>query len=188
MSCTWNLMCVFVCESRYTQADWHSGCQDAHSETAVLIEPPEGTVTRVCNEVLWDGMTVFYRHWKRNVRSVYVLQSRSGGPGLVRILRGAFCSRQRTPLLVSLYLLTIHAVLLLCLGGYLWASEREKERRGERGREKGGTLHFLFIERPDNKGRVLSLRERLLHDMYTDLQTGQMFLSFCIFCFKWRYF
>ncbi|MCJ8742935.1 hypothetical protein PDJAM_G00087970 [Pangasius djambal] len=76
---------------RYTQDEWHSGPRDVHSETAVLIEPPEGAVTR----------------------------SRSGGPGLVRMLRGAFCSRQRTPLLVSLYLLTIHAVLLLCLGGYL---------------------------------------------------------------------
>lgn len=76
---------------RYTQDEWLSGPQDVHSETAVLIEPPEGAVTR----------------------------SRSGGPGLARMLRGAFCSRQRTPLLVSLYLLTIHAVLLLCLGGYL---------------------------------------------------------------------
>ncbi|KAF7693770.1 hypothetical protein HF521_007523 [Silurus meridionalis] len=73
---------------RYTQDQWLSG---PHSETAVLIEPPEGAVTR----------------------------SRSGGPGLGRSLRGAFCSRQRTPLLVSLYLLTIHALLLLCLGGYL---------------------------------------------------------------------
>lgn len=76
---------------RYTQDEWLSGPQDVHSETAVLIEPPEGAVTR----------------------------SRSGGPRLARMLRGAFCSRQRTPLLVSLYLLTIHAVLLLCLGGYL---------------------------------------------------------------------
>ncbi|XP_027016601.2 golgin subfamily B member 1 [Tachysurus fulvidraco] len=76
---------------RFTQDEWHSGAQDVHSDTAVLIEPADGAVTR----------------------------SRSGGPGLMRVLRGAFCSRQRTPLLVSLYLLTIHTVLLLCLGGYL---------------------------------------------------------------------
>ncbi|XP_053365113.1 golgin subfamily B member 1 [Clarias gariepinus] len=76
---------------RYRQEEWHSGPRDVHSETAVLIDPAEGTVTR----------------------------SRSGGPGLIRMFRGAFCSRQRTPLLVSLYLLTIHAVLLLCLGGFL---------------------------------------------------------------------
>ncbi|XP_058273585.1 golgin subfamily B member 1 isoform X2 [Hemibagrus wyckioides] len=76
---------------RHSQDEWLSGTRDVHSETAVLIEPAEGAVTR----------------------------SRSGGPGLLRTLRGAFCSRQRTPLLVSLYLLTIHAVLLLCLGGYL---------------------------------------------------------------------
>ncbi|KAK3544876.1 hypothetical protein QTP86_027585 [Hemibagrus guttatus] len=77
---------------RHSQDECHSpGVCDVHSETAVLIEPADGTVTR----------------------------SRSGGPGLLRMLRGAFCSRQRTPLLVSLYLLTIHAVLLLCLGGYL---------------------------------------------------------------------
>ncbi|GAA6083104.1 golgin subfamily B member 1 [Tachysurus ichikawai] len=76
---------------RFTQDEWHSGAQDVHSDTAVLIEPADSAVTR----------------------------SRSGGPGLMRMLRGAFCSRQRTPLLVSLYLLTIHTVLLLCLGGYL---------------------------------------------------------------------
>ncbi|KAK2832102.1 hypothetical protein Q7C36_015564 [Tachysurus vachellii] len=76
---------------RFTQDEWHSGAQDVHSDTAVLIEPADGAVTR----------------------------SRSGGPGLMRMLRGAFCSRQKTPLLVSLYLLTIHTVLLLCLGGYL---------------------------------------------------------------------
>ncbi|XP_068442074.1 golgin subfamily B member 1 isoform X2 [Clinocottus analis] len=59
-------------------------------ETALLIEP-EGVVTR----------------------------TRRGGPGLMRMLRVAFCSRQRTPLLFSLYLLTVHVLLLLCLGGYL---------------------------------------------------------------------
>lgn len=37
----------------------------------------------------------------------------------MRMLRVAFCSRQRTPLLFSLYLLTVHVLLLLCLGGYL---------------------------------------------------------------------
>uniref|UniRef100_A0A8C7PVR3 Golgin B1 n=1 Tax=Oncorhynchus mykiss TaxID=8022 RepID=A0A8C7PVR3_ONCMY len=40
-------------------------------------------------------------------------------PGLMRMLRVSFCSRQRTPLLVSLYLLTVHVLLLLCLGGYV---------------------------------------------------------------------
>uniref|UniRef100_UPI003AAD879A uncharacterized protein golgb1 n=1 Tax=Centroberyx gerrardi TaxID=166262 RepID=UPI003AAD879A len=73
---------------RHTQAEWHEA---QHSETAVLIEPSDGAVTR----------------------------SRRGGPGLMRMLRVAFCSRQRTPLLLSLYLLTVHALLLLCLGGYL---------------------------------------------------------------------
>uniref|UniRef100_A0A3B3ZDT8 Uncharacterized protein n=1 Tax=Periophthalmus magnuspinnatus TaxID=409849 RepID=A0A3B3ZDT8_9GOBI len=45
--------------------------------------------------------------------------TRRVGPGLLRMLRVAFCSRQRTPLLFSLYLLTVHVLLLLCLGGYL---------------------------------------------------------------------
>ncbi|XP_062853113.1 golgin subfamily B member 1 [Trichomycterus rosablanca] len=76
---------------RFTRDEWHSGLQRTHSETAVLIEPKEGAVTR----------------------------SRTGGRGLGRMLRGAFCSRQRTPLLVSLYLLTVHVLLLLCFGGYL---------------------------------------------------------------------
>ncbi|XP_045071279.1 golgin subfamily B member 1-like isoform X2 [Coregonus clupeaformis] len=76
------------------QGEWqsaHEG-QFTASETAVLIEPPGGSVTRI--------------------RS-------SSGPGLMRMLRVAFCSRQRTPLLVSLYLLTVHVLLLLCLGGYV---------------------------------------------------------------------
>ncbi|XP_035383660.1 golgin subfamily B member 1 isoform X1 [Electrophorus electricus] len=76
---------------RYTQAEWSSGLRRTDSERAVLIEPPEGAVTR----------------------------SRSGAPGLARVIRAALCSRQRTPLLVALYLFTIHALLLLCLGGYL---------------------------------------------------------------------
>ncbi|KAI4888823.1 hypothetical protein NFI96_023933, partial [Prochilodus magdalenae] len=76
---------------RHTQGEWQSGVQGITSETAVLIEPPEGAITR----------------------------TRSGGPGLSRMLKGAFCSRQRTPLLVSLYLLTVHVLLLLCMGGYL---------------------------------------------------------------------
>ncbi|XP_040885710.1 golgin subfamily B member 1 isoform X2 [Toxotes jaculatrix] len=75
----------------HSQAKWHSAHEGDHSETAVFIEPPEGAVTR----------------------------SRRGGPGLMRMLRAAFCSRQRTPLLFSLYLLTVHVLLLLCLGGYL---------------------------------------------------------------------
>ncbi|XP_029617335.1 golgin subfamily B member 1-like isoform X3 [Salmo trutta] len=76
------------------QGEWqsaHEG-QFSASETAVLIGPPEGSVTRI--------------------RS-------SSGPGLMRMLRVAFCSRQRAPLLVSLYLLTVHVLLLLCLGGYV---------------------------------------------------------------------
>nr|XP_055047060.1 golgin subfamily B member 1 [Misgurnus anguillicaudatus] len=74
-----------------TQGEWQTASERMMSETAVLIEPPEGAVTR----------------------------TRSGGPGLLRMLRVAFCSRQRTPLLVSLYLLTVHVLLLLCMGGYL---------------------------------------------------------------------
>ncbi|KAI3366692.1 hypothetical protein L3Q82_009365, partial [Scortum barcoo] len=76
---------------RHGQAKWHSAQGEDHSETAVFIEPPEGAVTR----------------------------TRRGGPSLMRMLRVAFCSRQRTPLLLSLYLLTVHVLLLLCLGGYL---------------------------------------------------------------------
>ncbi|XP_042258801.1 golgin subfamily B member 1 [Thunnus maccoyii] len=76
---------------RHSQAKWHSTQEGDHSETAVFIEPSEGAVTR----------------------------TRRGGPGLMRMLRVAFCSRQRTPLLFSLYLLTVHVLLLLCLGGYL---------------------------------------------------------------------
>ncbi|KAK2892658.1 hypothetical protein Q8A67_012646 [Cirrhinus molitorella] len=76
---------------RYTQGEWQTASDAMVSETAVLIEPTEGAVTR----------------------------TRSGGPGLLRMLRVAFCSRQRTPLLVSLYLLTVHVLLLLCMGGYL---------------------------------------------------------------------
>ncbi|KAM7367305.1 hypothetical protein PAMP_015218 [Pampus punctatissimus] len=76
---------------RHSQAQRHSAQEGDHSETAVFIEPPEGAVTR----------------------------SRRGGPGLMRMLRVAFCSRQRTPLLLSLYLLTVHVLLLMCLGGYL---------------------------------------------------------------------
>ncbi|KAF7668557.1 hypothetical protein LDENG_00004920 [Lucifuga dentata] len=73
---------------RHTQAQWHS--DGDHSETAVFIEPPEGAVTR----------------------------TRRGGPGVMRMLRVAFCSRQRTPLLFGLYLLTVHVLLLLCMGGF----------------------------------------------------------------------
>ncbi|XP_069021072.1 golgin subfamily B member 1 isoform X1 [Embiotoca jacksoni] len=76
---------------RQSQAKWHSAQEGELSETAVFIEPPEGAVVR----------------------------TRRGGPGLVRMLRVAFCSRQRTPLLFSLYLLTVHVLLLLCLSGYL---------------------------------------------------------------------
>ncbi|XP_068611531.1 golgin subfamily B member 1 [Brachionichthys hirsutus] len=72
------------------QAKWHSE-QDDQSETAVFIEPPEGSAAR----------------------------TQRGGPGLMRTLRALFCSRQRTLLLFSLYLLTVHVLLLLCLGGYL---------------------------------------------------------------------
>uniref|UniRef100_A0A671L4J2 Golgin subfamily B member 1-like n=1 Tax=Sinocyclocheilus anshuiensis TaxID=1608454 RepID=A0A671L4J2_9TELE len=81
----------YCCQVYYTQGEWQTASEAMMSETAVLIEPPEGAVTR----------------------------TRSGGPGLLRMLRVAFCSRQRTPLLVSLYLLTVHVLLLLCMGGYL---------------------------------------------------------------------
>ncbi|XP_062239083.1 golgin subfamily B member 1 [Platichthys flesus] len=72
-------------------AQWHSDLEGDHSETSVFIEPPEGAVKR----------------------------SRRGGPGWKRMLRVAFCARQRTPLLISLYLLTVHVLLLMCLGGFL---------------------------------------------------------------------
>ncbi|XP_034433918.1 golgin subfamily B member 1 [Hippoglossus hippoglossus] len=76
---------------RHSSAQWHSTLEGDHSETAVFIEPPEGAVKR----------------------------SRRGGPGWMRMLRVAFCARQRTPLLISLYLLTVHVLLLMCVGGYL---------------------------------------------------------------------
>lgn len=75
---------------RHSQTKWPSAEEEDQSETAVFIEP-EGTVTR----------------------------TRRGGPGFMRMLRVAFCSRQRTPLLFSLYLLTVHVLLLLCMSGYL---------------------------------------------------------------------
>lgn len=73
------------------KAKWSSHQGDDHSETAVFIEPTEAAVTR----------------------------TRRGGPGLMRMLRATFCSRQRTPLFFSMYLLTVHVLLLMCLGGYL---------------------------------------------------------------------
>lgn len=76
---------------RHNQIRWNSAMEVDSSETAVFIEPPEGAVTR----------------------------TRRVGPGFLRMVRMAFCSRQRTPLLFSLYLLTVHVLLLLCLGGYL---------------------------------------------------------------------
>ncbi|XP_061570798.1 golgin subfamily B member 1 [Cololabis saira] len=75
---------------RHSQATWHPQEGD-QSETAVFIEPSDASLTR----------------------------TRRGGPGVMRMLRVAFCSRQRTPLLLSLYLLTVHVLLLLCLGGFL---------------------------------------------------------------------
>lgn len=75
---------------RHSQGTWHSAQEEDHSETAVFIE-----------------------------QEVAVTRARRGGPSLMRMLRGAFCSRQRTPLLLSLYLLTVHILLLLCLGGLL---------------------------------------------------------------------
>ncbi|XP_077399321.1 golgin subfamily B member 1 isoform X3 [Vanacampus margaritifer] len=64
-----------------------------NSETAVFIEPPEGSVTR---------------------------QTRRGTtPGLLRALRSGACWRRRTPLLVGVYLLSVHVLLLLCVGGFL---------------------------------------------------------------------
>ncbi|XP_051976472.1 golgin subfamily B member 1 [Xyrauchen texanus] len=76
---------------RNALGEWQTASEAKMSETAVLIEPPEGAISR----------------------------TRSGGPGLMRMMRVMFCSRQRTPLLVSLYLLTVHVLLLLCMGGYL---------------------------------------------------------------------
>ncbi|XP_027899940.1 golgin subfamily B member 1 [Xiphophorus couchianus] len=85
------LMATQDLHKRHSQASWYSANEGDLSETAVFIDPPEGAVTR----------------------------TRRGGPSLLRMLRVAFCSRQRTPLLLGLYLLTVHVLLLLCLGGYL---------------------------------------------------------------------
>ncbi|XP_051911552.1 golgin subfamily B member 1 [Hippocampus zosterae] len=63
-----------------------------HSETAVFIEPPPGGVTRT---------------------------RRGATPGLMRALRSGMCWRRRTPLLLAVYLLGVHVLLLLCLGGFL---------------------------------------------------------------------
>ncbi|XP_057711603.1 golgin subfamily B member 1 isoform X2 [Corythoichthys intestinalis] len=69
------------------QAKWED-----HSETAVFIEPPEGSVTR----------------------------TRRGTTGsFLRALRSGVCWRRRTPLLLGVYLLSVHVLLLLCVGGYL---------------------------------------------------------------------
>nr|XP_057933047.1 golgin subfamily B member 1 isoform X2 [Doryrhamphus excisus] len=61
------------------------------SEAAVFIEAPEGRVTR----------------------------TRRGGTGVLRALRAGVCWRRRTPLLLSIYLLSVHVLLLLCVGGFL---------------------------------------------------------------------
>nr|XP_020633601.1 golgin subfamily B member 1 [Pogona vitticeps] len=42
-----------------------------------------------------------------------------GGTGLRRVLRSLFCSRRRLPWLATIYLLTVHALLLLCFTGHL---------------------------------------------------------------------
>ncbi|XP_049616748.1 golgin subfamily B member 1 [Syngnathus scovelli] len=63
-----------------------------HSETAVFIEPPEGSVTR---------------------------SRRGATPSLLRALRSGTCWRRRTPLLLGVYLLSVHVLLLLCMGGFL---------------------------------------------------------------------
>ncbi|XP_061815556.1 golgin subfamily B member 1 [Nerophis lumbriciformis] len=65
--------------------------REDHSDTTVLIEPPEGSVSR----------------------------TRRGGTGLLRALRAGVCWRRRTPLLLSIYLLSVHVLLLLCVGGFL---------------------------------------------------------------------
>ncbi|XP_054608618.1 golgin subfamily B member 1 isoform X2 [Dunckerocampus dactyliophorus] len=73
-------------EERRSQAE-----RGDHSETAVFIEPPEGSVTR----------------------------TRRGGTGVLRALRAGVCWRRRTPLMLSVYLLSVHVLLLLCMGGFL---------------------------------------------------------------------
>ncbi|XP_061523146.1 golgin subfamily B member 1 [Phycodurus eques] len=65
--------------------------REDHSETAVFIESPEGSVTR----------------------------TRRGTTGLLRALRSGMCWRRRTPLLLGVYLLSVHVLLLLCVGGFL---------------------------------------------------------------------
>ncbi|XP_037099090.1 golgin subfamily B member 1 isoform X2 [Syngnathus acus] len=62
------------------------------SETAVFIEPPEGSGAR---------------------------SRRGATPSLLRALRSGTCWRRRTPLLLGVYLLSVHVLLLLCMGGFL---------------------------------------------------------------------
>ncbi|XP_061125228.1 golgin subfamily B member 1 isoform X2 [Syngnathus typhle] len=66
------------------------------SETAVFIEPPQGSViTRASGS------------------------RRGATPSLLRALRSGTCWRRRTPLLLAVYLLSVHVLLLLCMGGFL---------------------------------------------------------------------
>lgn len=112
--------------STQSQAKWRSAQEDEHSETAVFIEPSDGAVTRVRlrRGAAFVAVVTRITQVASNLAalpslSLSLLQSRRGSPGWMRMLRVTFCSRQRTPLLLSLYLLTVHVLLLLCMGGYL---------------------------------------------------------------------
>ncbi|KAG7257373.1 LOW QUALITY PROTEIN: hypothetical protein CRUP_019852, partial [Coryphaenoides rupestris] len=59
------------------------------------------------------------------LREGYQREVKRGGASLRRMVRAVLCSRQRTPLLLSIYLLAVHALLLLCLGGL----DEESEQR-----------------------------------------------------------
>ncbi|XP_028664616.2 golgin subfamily B member 1 isoform X2 [Erpetoichthys calabaricus] len=50
---------------------------------------------------------------------VSVSRTRSSAPRMKRLLRSLLCSRHRTPLLASVYLVTVHVLLLLCFTGHL---------------------------------------------------------------------
>lgn len=139
----WQVTCVFPVATSHSQAKWRSAQDEDPSETAVFIEPPEGAVTRVSLRLMCrtaSFVTIIAVIMKTDETSPP--QTRRGGPGLMRTLRAAFCSRQRTPLLFSLYLLTVHVLLLMCLAGYLWKNQLPSATLTETERGTGKTTRW----------------------------------------------